>query len=47
MNNLWNTPRPSSALRNSHGHAKGFLRNLDNLGRRPQKDHPALYYAEG
>jgi len=27
-NNLWNTRRPYFALQISHGHAKGFLRNL-------------------
>jgi hypothetical protein len=37
MNNLWKTPRPYFALQNSLRNAKEFLRNLDNLGRCPQK----------
>jgi hypothetical protein len=27
-NNLWKSPGPYFALQNSHGHAKGFFRNL-------------------
>ena len=36
-NDLWKNPRPYFALQNSHEHAKGFFKFIENLGTHSQE----------